>query len=137
MEKSITEISRTSDCLIVEGVGGVMVPLDAKYTVLDLMKWLGLPVFIVARAGLGTINHTLLTATVLRQAGVKIAGVVINQYPDGTPDLAEETNPRAIEKWGGLSVLCLATKFEGTADPELPPDFVAAIDSVDWLAKIG
>ena len=47
--------------MIVEGVGGVMVPMDGKFLVRDVIKWLGLPAVVVARPGLGTINHTLLT----------------------------------------------------------------------------
>jgi dethiobiotin synthetase len=84
---------------------------------------------------LGTINHTLLTIQALRNASVPIAGVVINQYPSETPGIAEETNPRAVEKWGKIPVLCLAPKFPGKPTPDLPPDFQAAIDAVDWAAK--
>ena len=51
-----------SDVMIVEGVGGVMVPMDERHTVLHLAHWLGLPAVVVARPGLGTINHTLLTS---------------------------------------------------------------------------
>ena len=60
------EMSAASDVMIVEGVGGIMVPLDSKITVLDMAEWLGLPTIIVARPGLGTINHTLLTIAALK-----------------------------------------------------------------------
>jgi dethiobiotin synthetase len=136
VDHAIKEISAAGDCLLVEGVGGVLVPLDQTHTVLDLARWLKLPAVIVARAGLGTINHTLLTVKALQQAGVTIAGIVINQYPAGTPDTAEETNPRVIEKWASLPVLCLAPRFQSVPDPDLPEDFVAVIDSVDWAAKM-
>jgi len=90
---------------------------------------------IVARAGLGTINHTLLTLQSLRNANLAVAGVVINQYPSETPTVVEETNPRAIEKWGDVPILCLVPRFAGPAIPELPRDVVAAVEPVDWLGK--
>src|ERR1019366_10300384 len=124
-------MAKSSDCLIVEGVGGLMVPMDAKSTVLNVAVWLKLPAIVVARAGLGTINHTLLTVNALRAAGIHVAGVVINRYPAESPGLAEETNPRAIEKWGKVPVLCLAPD-EPFKSPALPAGVVAAIENVDW-----
>jgi dethiobiotin synthetase len=85
---------------------------------------------------LGTINHTLLTARILRETGAKIAGVVINQYPAEMPGVAEETNPRAIERWGKVPVSCLVPKVNEPLIPQLPADVIAAIDTVDWLAKL-
>src|SRR5829696_8166920 len=65
VQRSINLMSKDSDVMVVEGVGGLMVPLDAKHTVRDLAKWLRLPAVVVARAGLGTINHTILTVEAL------------------------------------------------------------------------
>jgi len=135
IDAAIQTMCRQSDVLIVEGIGGVLVPVDRQLTVLDMARWLGLPAVIVARAGLGTINHTLLTLGALRHAGVPVAGVVINQFPSETPPAAEETNPRAIEKWGKTPVLCLVPRFTGRAIPDLPSDVVAAIETVDWFSK--
>ena len=131
INRSIALMSAESDVMIVEGVGGVMVPLDAKHTVLDLAQWLGAPTVVVARPALGTINHTLLTVNALREANVKVAGVVINRYPAENAGIAEETNPRAIEKWGKVSVLCLVPD-ESVGGLQLPAGIVAAIDRVDW-----
>lgn len=136
IDRAIRTMSRSSDVLIVEGIGGVCVPMDDSHTVLNMIGWLRLPAVIVARAGLGTINHTLLTLQALRQGDVPIVGVVINQYPPETPGIAEETNPRAIEIWGKVPVLCLAPKFAGSASPDLPADFLAAIEAVDWSGKL-
>ncbi len=131
IDRSIQEISRESDVLVVEGVGGIMVPMDAKHTVLDAAKWLNLPTVVVARAGLGTINHTLLTLHALRMAKVPIAGVVINRYPADMPGAAEETNPRAIEKWGKVNVLTIVPE-EPLKATGIPGGIRAAIDRVDW-----
>ncbi len=131
LQSSLHTMQAGSDVMIVEGVGGLMVPMDPKHTVLDVAKWLGLATVVVARPGLGTINHTLLTVNALRGAGVKVAGVVINRYPSDSPETAEETNPRAIEKWGKVPVLCLSPE-EAFEPPNMPGGVWAAIESVDW-----
>ena len=138
VNRSLTAMSAASDVIVVEGVGGLMTPLDARHTVRDMIGWLGLPVIIVARPGLGTINHTLLTINALREIGANVAGVVINRYPAESASIAEESNPRAIEKWGKTSVLCI-TPAEIIHRPKLPPGIIAAIDRVDWggIARSG
>ena len=132
IDKSLQFMCRESDVMIVEGVGGVMVPLDTRHTVLDLATWLRVPAVVVARPGLGTINHTLLTVSALRNAGVEVAGVVVNRYPTDLVGVAEETNPRAIEKWGKVRVLCVVPD-EKFASPEIPTGIVSAINQVDWM----
>ncbi len=129
--RSLRLMSAESDVMVVEGIGGLMTPLDDRQTVRDLVGWLGLPVVVVARAGLGTINHTLLTLEALRATGVTVAGVVVNRYPADGASIAEETNPRAIERWGKTQVLCVVPE-EKFVPPRLPPGIIAAIDTVDW-----
>ena len=133
VQRSIDAMSRESDVLVVEGVGGLMVPMDARHTFLDVCKWLGTPAVVVARPALGTINHTLLTVDALRRAGVGVAGVVINRYPAETPPTAEETNPRAIERWGNVKVLCIVPE-DKLGGLSLPAGIVAAVEQVDWEA---
>jgi len=81
-------LSARHDCVLVEGIGGVLVPVTADLFVVDLIKRLGLPVLLVARAGLGSINHTLLTLDCLRTRGVPILGLVFNHpaRPPAAPD---------------------------------------------------
>lgn len=129
--RSLRLMSAESDVMVVEGIGGLMTPLDPRYTVRDLIGWLGLPVVIVARAGLGTINHTLLTLNALREIGANVAGVVVNRYPADGASIAEESNPRAIERWGKTSVLCVVPA-ETFVPPKLPAGITAAINTVDW-----
>lgn len=131
INNSIRLMSQSSDVMIVEGVGGALVPLDDKKTVLDAMVELGVPAIIVARAGLGTINHSLLTIQAIRNAGVRVAGVVVNRYPTDTAGPAEETSPRAIERWGNVPLLSIVPD-EPITNGALPPGIVAAIDTVDW-----
>ena len=135
IDRSLREISSASDVLIVEGVGGAMVPMDGKHLLLDVMRWLGLPAVVVARPGLGTINHTLLTLSALREAKVPIAGVVINRYPADSAGILEETNLRAIEKWSRVPLLTVVPD-ERFTPPQLPPGIIAAVERVDWAAAL-
>ncbi len=79
------------DCVVVEGIGGVLVPLTTDLLVVDLVKRLDLPVLVVARASLGSINHTLLTLECLRSRGVPILGLLFNNpaRPQSVPDESE------------------------------------------------
>ena len=98
-------LSRRHDFMIVEGAGGIMVPLTKEYLYLELAQELKLPVLIVARPGLGTINHTLLTIEALKGRGLKIAGIAINYAQDCKQGIAEKTNPAVIEKISGVKIL--------------------------------
>jgi len=93
------------DITLVEGAGGVMVPVYKKYLFIDLMKDLNAPALIVTRPGLGTINHTLLTIDALRVRGVDIVGVVINYSLIKRKGLSERTNPEVLEKIGRVPLL--------------------------------
>ena len=86
-----------------------MVPLTASRQYLDLAGVLNLPVLVVARPGLGTINHTLLTVMALRSRGLRIAGIVINHRSKKRPGLAERTGLRAIERLSGVPIIGYVT----------------------------
>ena len=99
------ELASRYDFLVVEGAGGLYVPLvDTNFLVLDLARWLKLPLLVVAKAGLGTINHTALTVLAARQAGLPVAGVIFNRC-SANPGLAEQTNPEVIEALTGVPIL--------------------------------
>ena len=98
-------LRRKHDFLIVEGAGGIMVPLTYRSSFLDLAASLGLPVIVVALPGLGTINHTLLTVAALRSREIEIAGIVINYGTSQKAGLAERTSPTVIERISGIPVL--------------------------------
>lgn len=95
---------------IVEGAGGISVPLGENFLVSDLIKALDLPIVIVARPNLGTINHTFLTVQYAKSIGLRITGIVINGISDH-PDLAEITNPKLIEELCGVPILGVTPKF--------------------------
>lgn len=142
------------DCIVVEGVGGLLCPISDDFSVIHLARLAGLPLVIVARAGLGTINHTLLTLHAARSAGLDVAGVVVNRYQidpaaaksieEGRPsargdaDLAMYTNPQQIADRGGVEVLALVpddprSSVERSA---IGPDVQYAIDQVPWLRML-
>jgi len=80
------KLPETQNNLIVEGAGGLMVPLNKRYLVLDLVQQLGLEVILVSRNYLGSINHTLLTAEVLRYRKVPVAGIIFNGEENQTSE---------------------------------------------------
>ncbi|MGD0785543.1 MAG: dethiobiotin synthase [Sedimentisphaerales bacterium] len=101
------QICKNSDFVIVEGIGGVKVPITDRCDVLDLARAFKLPVVIVARSKLGTINHTLLTIDAIRGAGLLLAGVVINGYDEKANDFAGKTNAQLIAKLGKVRILAV------------------------------
>jgi dethiobiotin synthetase len=95
--------TQDADLLVCEGVGGFLVPLTPAYLVRDLACDLRLPVVIVAEAVLGTINHTLLTIESVRTAGLEVASVVLNRWPED-PSAIERSNLETIERLGRVRV---------------------------------
>ncbi|UCD35301.1 MAG: dethiobiotin synthase [Nitrospiraceae bacterium] len=98
-------LSRRYSRVLIEGAGGIMVPLSGRYLFLDLVTDLGVPVLIVARPGLGTVNHTLLTVDALRHKGALVIGVVLNAAVPLGRDPSVKDNPAVIEKLGRVPVL--------------------------------
>lgn len=91
------------DLTLVEGAGGLIVPLTPGFlTNIDEIKMLSIPVVLIARATLGTINHTCLTVRVLEQEGIEILGIILNGYQE--MGVVEETNPQVIEEITGRKI---------------------------------
>ena len=98
------KLDSTHEAVIVEGAGGLLVPITEDYLMSDLAFDLNLPLLIVIRPSLGTLNHTLLTVESARARGLKVLGIVINRFPSN-PDLAESTNPELITRMTGEPLL--------------------------------
>ncbi len=115
IEARIRALRERHEAIVVEGAGGVAVPLAWGYTVLDLARHLGLPAVVVARAGLGTLNHVWLTVEALCARDIPVAAVILNGM-SSPPDLAEATNPVAL---GRLlpRIRCLVLPRQATDDP--------------------
>ena len=102
IKKHYKEISKKFDYVLIEGAGGLLVPLTREYTVLDLINDLSVPVLVVARAGLGTINHTSLTINALKSKNVEIMGIILNYFKGG---LIEDDNKKIIEQLNSVPVI--------------------------------
>ncbi len=113
---------------IVEGAGGVLVPFSERVLQIEFMQRLELPVLIVARSGLGTINHTLLTIEALERRAVPIAGVIMVGAPD-------EENRRAIECFARVAVVGQLPMLEPLSPEALQRWAVDSLDAGGRLAR--
>jgi dethiobiotin synthetase len=119
-----------ADAVVVEGVGGLLVPLAPDASVRDLARALALPVVVAARPGLGTINHTLLTLEAARAGGLDVRAVVLTPWPDAPSEL-ERSNAETISAVGGVPVETL-----GPVAPEAIAD-ARVTGAASWLASPG
>jgi dethiobiotin synthetase len=140
------ELDGLCDAVVVEGVGGLLCPITDEFWVIHLAKMTRLPLLIVARPGLGTINHTLLTIHAARAAGIEIAGVIINRCQlepklteaeaalRGDVVLAMHTNPDQIAERGDVEMLAVVCDDPATSIEKctLGEDTQFAVDRVDW-----
>jgi len=124
----------TCDIVLVEGIGGAMVPIDEQHTVLDLAVEFNLPVVIVARPNLGTINHSLLTIEAVRHAGLPVAGIVISGYNAQTADIPEETAPCVISNFSQTNLLAIVPLDEESSVEEgrLGAAVTESLSIIDW-----
>jgi dethiobiotin synthetase len=117
----------SADALIVEGVGGLLVPLSPSYLVRDFAVDLGLPLLIVARPGLGTINHSLLSIEAARAADLDVVGVVLTPWPE-EPGEIERSNLETIARLGRVAVHTLGEVYTGP-----PISSVGDLPLDEWL----
>ena len=100
--------------VVVEGIGGLLVPVTESFSVRDFAVAFGLPLVLVARPGLGTINHTLLTLESARSAGLEVRAVVVTPWPPH-PTTIEKSNIETIAKLGEVEVFMLGETELGAA----------------------
>lgn len=127
VEAARTEAAK-ADAVVVEGVGGLLVPLTNDYLVRDFAGELSLPVVIAARPGLGTISHSLLTIEAARAVALRIQAVVLTPWPD-EPSAMERSNMETIERFGEVPVIGLPR-----TDRAHLAEAGAALPVSDWLS---
>jgi dethiobiotin synthetase len=110
--RAFSELREKYEFMLVEGAGGLMVPLTETYLMAHLAKEIALPLIVVARPSLGTINHTSLTVAAARSCSCDIAGIVINYVVDYEEGLAEKTNPKVMEKLCYVPVVGIVPFFK-------------------------
>jgi len=111
------KLAKKHEALIVEGAGGLYVPVKRNYLMIELIAALGVPILIVARPGLGTINHTLLSCKAARARGIGVAGIIINNYPTKA-SIAERTNPDVIRRYARAPLLGVVSHVPGVSVEE-------------------
>ena len=140
--RSLARLDEACDAVVVEGAGGLLVPLDPRrprYMMRELAVDLAYPVLVVCRAGLGTLNHTLMTVELLNLAGAHVVGLVINGYETDpvvqAADPSMASNPEWLERMTGVKVLATVPKTRGTSPDkgQLDPVIVATLGQVDWF----
>lgn len=116
-------LAAPADAVLIEGVGGIMVPLDRTHTVLDWMTELDIPLVLVAGSYLGSISHTLSAVAVLRQQGLKLAMIVVSESENAGVDLDETAG--AISRFArDVGIVALPRKMSAT-DADAAFGFIA------------
>jgi dethiobiotin synthetase len=128
VRRAFERLNVRHDCVIAEGAGGLLVPVAEQECMADLARDLGLPLVVVARAALGTINHTLLTLEAAVARGLSVAGVVIS-HSSGPLSPADDANLEALRRALGSALL---GELEPLAPGQPPP-----ADAIDLDALLG
>jgi dethiobiotin synthetase len=115
------ELATRHSFLIVEGVGGLIVPLTEKFTILDLVEQIGLPLIVVAANKLGAINHSLLTLEAAKARGISVAALMLN-FLKPESDEAQQTNAMALR--------------DLISEPVLEVPYGARWDTADFLGEV-
>ncbi len=119
-----------AEIMIVEGIGGLLTPIANETTLADLAVALDYPLIIVARRGLGTLNHTLLTVEAALRRGLRVAGVVLNAAQPDAGTLAEATNADELARH--LDAIAVLAELPHHHDPTM---LSIALRSVDWYHR--
>lgn len=148
LRRSLNWLDQHSDVMLIEGVGGIMVPLDdqrPRYTVLQFIQQVGYPVVVVTRSGLGTLNHTAMTVSLLKQAGCRVAGLVMNEFEPDTSAHTEDPSLASNRQWltrmTGVPVLAMVPRIvRGKVKAEkglIPGDVLEAVAMTYWPEVLG
>jgi dethiobiotin synthetase len=129
IKKAYRDLSKNYKVFIVEGIGGLLVPIKRDYFVVDLARDFGLPIIVVSRPGLGTLNHTMLTVNYAIKEGLNLAGIVINYSYPSQDTIAEETNPDILKQISPVPVIGI---FPYLKDLESSTIEKAAVKNLDF-----
>lgn len=125
LRRAYQQLAVRHDLVLVEGAGGITVPITEGYNMADLARDLGLPVLVVARPGLGTLNHSVLTVDYARRRGLEVLGLVVsNATPPEQQSLVERTNLDLLPQLTGAPLLGVLTRVNGVDFASFHPDDV-------------
>jgi dethiobiotin synthetase len=105
IKNAYLDLTKKYDVIVIEGIGGLLVPINREYFVLDLARDFGLPLIVVSRPGLGAINHSMLTVNYALKEGLSVAGIIMNYTHTPEGDLAEKTNPEVIKQISPVPII--------------------------------
>ena len=134
IDEAFAQLCQTHEFIVVEGVGGIAVPICEEMLVADMAQRFQLPLLVVARPNLGTINHTVLTVEFARSYNLEICGIVSNASQEGSKGLAEKTNPKELTRLTNLPILG-TVPFDERLQSDMPdPDFLSQLigGHIDW-----
>ena len=134
IDEAFAQLCQRHEFIVVEGVGGIAVPICEGMLVADMAQRFQLPLLIVARPNLGTINHTVLTVEFARSYNLDLRGIVLNASQEESRGLAEETNPKEIARLTRLPILG-SVPFDEQLQSNIPdPAFLSQFigEHIDW-----
>ena len=126
IKKDYDVIIKEHDCTIVEGTGGIMTPIAPNLLLSDVIKTLELPVLVVVKPDSATVNQTLLTINHALSKGIKVRGVIINNFPENTTDIDIKSIPRLIEEYSDAKILGVVKNFRNVKNIN-PSDLITNI----------
>jgi len=127
--KKFNCLANKYDYLIVEGIGGIYVPLTKKYKIIDFIKLIKLPVIIVTTPKIGTVNHTLLTIEACKKYDIPIKGLVFNKMPSRPSDV-EKSTPKFINELTNIPILGIIPMFKNMKFDKMT--FKNVADKIKW-----
>jgi len=128
IKSAYADLSKKYEVIMVEGIGGLLVPLKRDCFVLDLARDFGLPVIVVSRPGLGTINHTMLTVNYAIKEGLTVAGIIINFSQPSDGSRAEETNSAVLRQISTVPILGIFPYLEEIESNSIEKAAVKSLD---------
>lgn len=136
IEEKLVSLAVGKDFVIVEGAGGLMVPLRGGLLMADLISQLGVPIMVVARTGLGTLNHTLLTTFTAQSMNITVAGIMLNGMPKD-PDQASEGAPKQLAMIASADLLGVMPTVVGTDQECIQKlaEELGHMQTLGWLLK--
>ena len=138
IDKAFTQLCQGHEFMVVEGVGGIAVPICEDFLVANLAQRFQLPLLIVARPNLGTINHTVLTVEFARSHSLELRGIVLNASQEEPKGLAEETNPKELTRLTRLPILGCVPFDQQLQNNTPPPGLLSQLidEHIDWRSML-
>ncbi len=128
IKKAFAVLSMTYEAIVVESIGGIMVPISKGIYTVGLAAELGLPLLVIARPGLGTVNHTMLTVNCALREGLQVAGIILNYSKPPENSLAEKTNPMLLSQVCPVPIIGILPYLESIDEDAITKTAIKNLD---------